>query len=172
LACHRGSAFGEVGLDQGLSQKRFDTLLWNAFRSAPGDRPIVIEGESQRIGRIALPGNLYDVMAGSCKVWCSASLETRVKRLSVEYAREEYREPMAAALDRIRKKLGGVVHAELAAMLAAWDIEGLGRGLIEHYYDRLYYKHRRWQPDIEIDLEDFGEAEHRLSGFWNHRGTL
>ena len=169
LACHRGSAFGEVGLVQELSQKRFETLLWDAFRNAPTDRPIVLEGESQRIGKLSLPGNLYSVMGASCKIWCSASLETRVQRLAVEYAKQEYRDPMATALDRIRKKLGGAIHAELAGMLAAWDIEGLGRGLIEHYYDKLYYKHRPWTPDLEIDLEDFGEAELLLSRFWGKR---
>lgn len=169
LACHRGSAFGEVGLDQGLSQKRFETLLWDSFRQAPADRPIVLEGESPRIGRISLPGNLYEVMAASCKVWCHASLDTRVRRLAVEYAREEYREAMAAALERIRKKLGGQRYAELAGLLAAWDIEGLGRGLIEHYYDKLYYKTRPWTPDIEFDLEDFNEAERLLCRFWDSR---
>jgi tRNA 2-selenouridine synthase len=169
LACHRGSAFGEVGLDQTLSQKRFETLLWDSFRQASPDRPIVLEGESQRIGKISLPGNLYEVMSASCKVWCYASLDTRVSRLAVEYAREEYREAMAAALERIKKKLGGQRYAELAGMLAAWDIEGLGRGLIEHYYDKLYYKHRPWTPDVEIDLEDFNEAEHLLFRFWESR---
>jgi len=169
LACHRGSAFGSVGLDQSLSQKRFETLLWDEFRKAPADRPIVLEGESPRIGRISLPGNLYQVMAESCKVWCSASLETRVQRLAGEYAREEYRAPMAEALERIRKKLGGQRYAELAGLLAAWDIEGLGRGLIVHYYDKLYYKSRPWTPDAEIDLEDFDEAEHLLHRFWEKR---
>jgi tRNA 2-selenouridine synthase len=169
LACHRGSAFGEVGLDQGLSQKRFETLLWDDFRQAPADRPIVLEGESPRIGRIALPGNLYEVMSASCKVWCHASLDTRVRRLAVEYAHEEYRQAMAEALERIRKKLGGQRYAELTGLLADWDIEGLGRGLIEYYYDKLYYKHRPWTPDLEIDLEDYNVAERLMSEFWKSR---
>jgi tRNA 2-selenouridine synthase len=169
LACHRGSAFGQVGLGQQPNQKHFDTLLWDSIRRAPADRPIVLEGESQRIGSISLPGNLYQVMAGSCKIWCSATLETRVKRLAQEYAREEYRPAMAAALERIRKKLGGVRHAELAGLLDAWDIEGLGRGLIEKYYDKLYYKTRPWTPDVEIDLEDFSAAERMLAEFWDKR---
>ena len=169
LACHRGSAFGEVGLDQGLSQKRFETLLWDDFRQAPADRPIVLEGESPRIGRIALPGNLYEVMSASCKVWCHASLDTRVRRLAVEYAHEEYREAMAEALERIKKKLGGQRYAELTGLLADWDIEGLGRGLIEYYYDKLYYKHRPWTPDLEIDLEDYNVAERLMSEFWKSR---
>jgi tRNA 2-selenouridine synthase len=169
LACHRGSAFGSVGLDQSLSQKRFETQLWDQFQRAVGDRPIVLEGESPRIGKIALPGNLYEVMAASCKVWCVTSLDTRVRRLAVEYAREEYRAPMAEALDRIKKKLGGQRHAELAALLAAWNIEGLGRGLIEYYYDKQYYKNRPWTPELELDLEDYSEAERLLSEFWNSR---
>jgi len=169
LACHRGSAFGEVGLVQAISQKRFDTLLWDAFRNAPAGRPIVVEGESQRIGKISLPGKVYDTMAAACKVWCHASLETRVRRLAEEYACQEYREAMATALERIRKKLGGVRYAEIKALLECWDVEGVARGLVEHYYDRLYYKHRPWTPDAEIDLEDFGEAGERLAEFWSER---
>jgi tRNA 2-selenouridine synthase len=87
----------------------------------------------------------------------------------VEYAREEYRAPMAEALERIKKKLGGLRYAELAGLLEAWDIEGLGRGLIEYYYDKLYYKHRPWTPELEIDLEDYCEAERLLSEYWKGR---
>ncbi|HEY3307684.1 MAG TPA: tRNA 2-selenouridine(34) synthase MnmH [Desulfuromonadaceae bacterium] len=169
LACHRGSAFGEVGIVQGLSQKRFETLLWDAFRAAPPERPIILEGESQRIGKLSLPGRLYEVMATSCKVWCHASLETRIKRLSAEYARTEYQGPMAVALDRIKKKLGGKNYDELKGMLEAWDVEGLAKGLIELYYDKLYYKNRPWTPDITVDLEDFKTAERELVEFWSQR---
>jgi len=166
---HRGSAFGEVGLVQHISQKRFDTLLWDAFRKAPCDRPIILEGESQRIGKISLPGTVYETMAVACKVWCSASLETRVRRLAGEYACLEYREAMAMALERIKKKLGGVRYAEIKTLLDNWDVEGIARGLVEHYYDRLYYKNRPWTPDVEIDLEDFGRAGQRLAEFWSER---
>jgi len=166
LACHRGSVFGQVGLEQTLSQKRFDTLLWDAFQRAGTERPIVIEGESQRIGKISLPGNLYDVMAASCKVWCHASLATRIQRLTEEYAHQEYRQPIVEALARIRKKLGGDLHAQLMEMLENWDVEGVCRELILHYYDKLYYKHRPWIPAMELELEDFSCAERRLEFFW------
>jgi tRNA 2-selenouridine synthase len=169
LACHRGSAFGQVGIDRQPAQKRFDTLLWDAIRRAPGDRPIILEGESPRIGSISLPGNLYEVMAGSCKVWCHASLATRVRRLAVEYAHQEYRPAMAEALERIKKKLGGQRYAELAGLLADWNIDGLGRGLIEYYYDKLYYKNRPWTPELEMDLENYNQAEFQLAEFWESR---
>lgn len=172
LACHRGSAFGALGLVEQPSQKRFDTQLWDALRKAPGSRPIILEGESRRIGEISLPGNLYDVMAQSCKIWCSASLDTRVKRLAHEYGHLEHREAMAAALERIKKRLGGSHYAELKEMLEQWDIPGLTRGLIQHYYDKLYYKHRPWTPDAEIELENFHLAEERLKAFWVNRSSV
>lgn len=167
LARHRGSAFGSLGLGEQPPQKLFETQLWNAFRQAPTDRPIVVEGESKRIGRINLPGNLYEVMAESTKVWCDVSVATRVKRLAAEYAREEYRKPMAEALERIRKKLGGPHYEELRAKLAAWDIQGVARDLIEQYYDKLYYRVRKWEPQGTISLEDYTEAERELSEVCN-----
>jgi tRNA 2-selenouridine synthase len=165
IACHRGSAFGALGLKQDFTQKHFETALWNAFRLLPSDRPIVLEGESQRIGKYSLPGRLYQKMAESCKIWCYASLETRIERLKGEYAILEYREAMLEALERIRKKLGGTRYTVLKSMIEEWDVEGIARGLIEGYYDKMYYKHRPWTPDLELELEDFRVAERELEKF-------
>lgn len=169
VACHRGSVFGALGLAQDFTQKHFETVLWDAFRQLQADRPIVLEGESQRIGKYSLPGRLYQKMAESCKVWCHASMEIRIERLTVEYARPEYRGEMQEALERIRKKLGGTRYAELKSRIEEWDVEGIARGLIEGYYDRMYYKHRPWTPDLEIELEDFRQAKTELEQFWGTR---
>lgn len=162
LARHRGSAFGAVGLGTPPSQKKFETSLWNQFRLAPKERPIILEGESPRIGSVSLPGNIYDVMANSIRIWCTASLEVRIQRLAVEYGHKEYQNAMADSLFRIKKKLGGLRHAELAAMLDAWDIEGLARELIIHYYDKLYYRDRTWLPHAELSLEEPEKAKDDL----------
>jgi tRNA 2-selenouridine synthase len=163
LARHRGSAFGSLGMGEQPPQKWFETLLWDAFRKAPADRPIVVEGESKRIGRITLPGNLYEVMAESTKIWCSVTVETRIKRLTAEYAVDTYRQPMAEALERIRKKLGGPQYVELQHKLAVWDIPGVAQDLIEQYYDKLYYRVRKWEPEGTISLEDYDAAEKELA---------
>jgi tRNA 2-selenouridine synthase len=165
LACHRGSAFGSLGLSQELSQKRFDTQLWDAFRRAPTDRPIVLEGESRRIGRINLPGTLYDVMRESVKVWAHASLETRVGRLIAEYALPEYRQGMAEALERIRPKLGGERYQEILGYLDCWDMPRFMEGLIVHYYDKLYYRTRDWTEELTLSLEDYDNAAKELASF-------
>ncbi|HZV81930.1 MAG TPA: tRNA 2-selenouridine(34) synthase MnmH [Geobacteraceae bacterium] len=159
LARHRGSAFGSLGLSQDeLTQKHFETLVWDAFRRLPPGRPVYIEGESRRIGRMTLPGNLYDVMQESFKVWCIASLETRVERLTEEYGLKVYEEGLRDSLLRIKKKLGGEKYAEIAGYLERWEMAPFMTELIVSYYDRLYYRVREWQEDMSLSLEDFPAA--------------
>ncbi len=165
IACHRGSAFGALGLEQDFTQKHFETVLWNFFRRLPVGRPIILEGESQRIGKYSLPGCLYQKMAESCKIWCYASIETRIERLTAEYARPEYKADMLDALERIKKKLAGNRYTELKTSIETWDVAGIARGLIEGYYDKMYYKHRPWTPDLELPFEDLRQAEAELGKF-------
>lgn len=165
LANHRGSAFGALGLSQTLSQKYFESTLWNALRQTPQGKPIVLEGESRRIGKISLPGNLYEVMATSRKIWCKTSLETRINRLIHEYGREEYRDEMAVALLRIRKKLGGEKYDEIAGYLETWELRLFMKGLLENYYDKVYYKTRNWKEDRVLPLDNFAEATRELEEF-------
>jgi tRNA 2-selenouridine synthase len=169
LACHRGSAFGQLGLNQTLTQKRFETLLWDAFRQAPADVPLILEGESERIGRVSLPGDLYQKMAASIRVWCHAELDTRVARLIEEYGLPEYQEEMGAALQRIRKKLGGKICDELAGNLERWELAPFMKGLVVEYYDKVYYKNRDWEGDYQLGLEDFDAAADELMAFLDAR---
>ena len=165
LACHRGSAFGELGLSQTLSQKQFETSLWDALRKLPKGKPLIVEGESKRIGKVSLPGNFYEVMRDSVKVWCNASLETRVARLIAEYGRPEYREGMAEALMRIKKRLGGVTYDEIEGYLSRWELEPFMAELVKNYYDKVYYKTREWQEDLKLSLEEYAAAEVELKAF-------
>jgi len=172
LAVHRGSAFGMLGLEQNLTQKRFESLLWDAFRRVPPGTSIILEGESRRIGRVALPGDMYETMRDGVKIWCEASLETRVRRLLEDYGREEYRDEMVAALDRIRKKLGGHAYAELSGYLHRWELEPFVRELCVSYYDRNYYKVRDWTEDAIISLEDYTDAARELETCLRQRGLV
>jgi tRNA 2-selenouridine synthase len=169
LASHRGSAFGQLGLTQTLSQKRFETLLWDALRKVPAGVPVIIEGESERIGRVSLPGDFYQKMAAGIRVWCFAELGTRVQRLIEEYGLPEYKEDMGVALQRIRKKLGGKICDELAGNLERWELEPFMTGLVCDYYDKVYYKNRDWEGDFNLSLEDFDRAALELTGFLNER---
>lgn len=165
LARHRGSAFGELGLSQDLSQKYFESLLWDAFRRSPPGRPVIVEGESRRIGRLSLPGDLYEAMQAGIKVWCEAPLETRVDRLIEEYGKPEYKEGMAESLQKIRKRLGGEKYEEIAGHLERWDLRPFMAELLVGYYDKVYYKTREWREDKTISLGDYEAAARELDEF-------
>jgi tRNA 2-selenouridine synthase len=172
LARHRGSAFGALGLDRPPGQKQFESMLWDEFRKGKSGRPVILEGESRRIGMLSLPGNMYDVMAESIKVWCDASIETRVARLIKEYGKQEYREGMAEALLRIRKKLGLSKYNEISGYLENWEMELFMAALLATYYDRVYYKSKDWMEEFAVSLENYGEARGNLEEFLDERFPL
>lgn len=164
-ANHRGSAFGALGIVQDLTQKRFESLLWDDFRKLPPGVPVFLEGESRRIGNLSLPGNLHEVMREGTLVWCEASLDTRVRRLMEDYGRAEYRDELGAALLRIKKRLGGEKLAEISGYLQRWEMEPFMRELMVSYYDRLYYKTKEWREDLTLSLEDYDRAMKELAVF-------
>ncbi len=165
LACHRGSAFGSLGLDQSISQKWFESMLWDAMRRGPEGRPVIVEGESRRIGRISLPGNMYEVMNRGIRIWCEASLETRVSRLIEEYGKPAYSDGMAEALSRISRKLGGQKYKEISGYLENWELEPFMASLLDSYYDRVYYNTKDWNADLTVSLENFCTAAGQIDKF-------
>lgn len=65
LAQHRSSVLGAIpGLAQ-PSQKRFDTLIWDALRQIDPIRPVFIESESKKVGNVAVPTALIEAMRRS-----------------------------------------------------------------------------------------------------------
>jgi tRNA 2-selenouridine synthase len=65
LANHRSSVLGAIpGLAQ-PSQKRFDTLIWDAVRRLDPQRPVFVESESKKVGNVAVPLALIEAMRAS-----------------------------------------------------------------------------------------------------------
>lgn len=62
LARHRSSVLGALpGLEQ-PTQKRFDTLVWQALRQLDPARPVFIESESKKVGNVTVPSALIEAM--------------------------------------------------------------------------------------------------------------
>jgi tRNA 2-selenouridine synthase len=65
LANHRSSVLGAIpGVTQ-PTQKRFDTLIWDALRNLDPNRPVFIESESKKVGNVSVPTSLIDSMRSS-----------------------------------------------------------------------------------------------------------
>jgi tRNA 2-selenouridine synthase len=162
-ANHRGSSFGRHVTPQ-PTQITFEhavtlDMLKNQYQQT------VVEDESQVIGALHLPDCLHNKLQSSAIVVVEQSLAVRVENvledyvtaLSAEYVADrgpeqgfaDYKAAMLAAIDRVKKRLGGVLWQEIRTQLSdalnlhektgdiaahrVWIAQ-----LLSHYYDRMY----------------------------------
>lgn len=85
LAKHRSSVLGHIpGVEQ-PSQKRFDSLVWEALQAFDPARPVFIESESKKVGNLRVPDALIDAMRASPCIDLQLPDEERVALLMEDY---------------------------------------------------------------------------------------
>jgi len=85
LANHRSSVLGHIpGLPQ-PSQKRFDSLIWDALRTFDPARPVFVESESKKVGNVRVPDALINAMRESPCIDLHLPNEERVALLLEDY---------------------------------------------------------------------------------------
>jgi tRNA 2-selenouridine synthase len=149
LARHRGSAFGALpgGQPTLISFENALAVAWLRH----GASTLLIEDESRTIGRNAVPEAWFARMQAAPIVLLEADLDERCARIEAEYVSVPLAEGqpaadlearLAGALDRIRRRLGGLRHAAIRSALAEGFRTGAHRtwirALLEQYYDPMY----------------------------------
>lgn len=169
LAGHRGSLFGAIGPQP--SQRRFEGQLALAMARLDPKRPVVIEAESSRIGRLNLPRGLWRAMTTAPRITLDAPLDERARYLAEAYA------DIAADAGRLTAVLGwlrpshpGEVIAEWEALAEARQFTALARSLMQRHYDPRYAKHRaRSAPAVaeihapRLDAEALPDLARRIA---------
>lgn len=85
LANHRSSVLGHIpGVEQ-PSQKRFDSLVWDALQRFDPARPVFVESESKKVGNVRVPDALIDAMRDSSCIDLQLADEERVALLLEDY---------------------------------------------------------------------------------------
>ena len=154
LANHRGSAFGNLGLEPQPSQTYFEALLWDEMRRIPTDGYALAEGESKHIGRLILPARVYAALQVETSLWIEAPIETRVRITLDDYpARDELKHDFLRPLALIRPRLGAENHDRLLGYLEAGRWDDLARELMLLYYDPLY-RHTCPEQRITVTIAD------------------
>lgn len=137
LACHKGSAFGNIGMPEQPSQEMFENLLAVELHKREG-QTIWIEDESIRIGHVNLPKNFWLLMGRSKHFLLEIPFARRL-----EYTVEEYGklpiEKMVNAIIRIKKRLGGLeTKNAINALVEGQTAESFE--ILLRYYDKWYGK--------------------------------
>ena len=165
LANHRGSTFGQLPQPQ-PRQIDFENTLSIALMKllAQGPQRIFLEDEGRLIGRLYLPEVLREKMVQAPMLVVEQSLDERIDVVVADYVLDLGRrytalygddgarlhsEKLCDDLGRIRKRLGGERHQQVADLMAVafeqqWrdaDLSGHRQWiatLLEDYYDPMY----------------------------------
>lgn len=135
LAAHRGSVLGNLPDRPQPSQKHFESRIWDTLRKFAPERPIFVEAESIKIGRLRVPEALIARMWQSPCLRIQMPLTARVMFLTREYAHFLHDLPDLETKLRCLYTLHGRDKIEDWLSLAAqqrWP-ELVERLLVEHY---------------------------------------
>jgi tRNA 2-selenouridine synthase len=152
LAMDRGSVFGSVGIRERVSQKMFDSLLYEELRSV-GEGFVFVEDESRWIGNLHIPEAFWRKKERGIYVEITAPLDLRIKNILQDYTSTEgWEEEAKRAILRIRKYLGPQKFSYVMERFSKGDYEEVVRFLIVEYYDRKYKQFG--EPVVRISSED------------------
>jgi tRNA 2-selenouridine synthase len=153
IAKHKGSAFGSIGMPKQPTQEMFENILSRELRTLRYEpptknknipqiiidhSPIWLEDESQRIGHINLPNELWYTIRKSQIYFLDIPFEERLNHLVEEYGCLD-KENMIEAIERIRDRLGGLETKKAIEHLRENNTIESFRILLK-YYDKWYTK--------------------------------
>ncbi len=147
LANHKGSAFGGINMPEQPSQEMFENKMAVELfsiqkkyspESSPALPTIYLEDESQRIGLVNIPMDIWKQMRTKSLLFIQIPFEERLKFITAHYGKGE-KEKLVNAILRIKKRLGGLETKTAINFLLEDNITEAFRVLL-HYYDKMYKK--------------------------------
>jgi len=159
LAAHKGSVLGGLPDRPQPGQKYFESLLWRQLRGFDPARPVFVESESKKIGRLHTPDGLLARMRSAECLTLEADLSTRVALLKQEYAH------FLTQPERLNRQLDCLADLQGRERIARWQQmarngqwdELVGELLVEHYdpaYNRSLgrnYPQAAQGPQLHLD---------------------
>jgi tRNA 2-selenouridine synthase len=143
LAQHRGSLLGAMPGGQ-PSQKGFETALAVALNALDPARPVIVEAESSKIGRLNIPKSVWQAMIAAPRIDLDIPEAARA-----QYLARAYREVIADA-DLLAEKLHPLRRLRGHAVVDRWitlsrrgALVDLSHALMVEHYDPAYAKSRQ-----------------------------
>ena len=141
LAAHKGSVLGNLPDTPQPAQKGFESQLLAALSALDPARPVFVEAESRKIGRLQVPDALLAAIRGAPGLRIEAPLTARVEFLLRDY---DYAVADPAWLVERLGHLRGLQSNETLArwqtLIAAGAFPVLVEELLTQHYDPLYQR--------------------------------
>jgi tRNA 2-selenouridine synthase len=147
IARHKGSAFGNIGFGKQPTQEMFENILSLellaascriAEMSKAGVESIWLEDESQRIGDVNIPNDLWKTMRQAPVYFLEVPFEQRLNYIIKDYGSFDKMKLIGSIL-RIQKRLGSLETKKAIDFLLANNTIESFRILLK-YYDKWYLK--------------------------------
>ena len=143
LGCHRGSLLGEEPGAPQPSQKHFESLVLRQIEGFDPAKPMWIESESKRLGRLWLPEPLWAVMTAAPVHELHVPAAVRADFLVGGYGHfVAAPDALVEKLETLREPCGGEQVAAWQAMIRAGEWVEFVRSLLECHYDPVYRRCR------------------------------
>lgn len=171
LADHRGSMFGGIGKSP-VSQKNFEAALLRRVEALDNSRPIYIEGESRRIGKVSIPATLFEQMKSARLLLLEASINTRVERTVHEYI-DLYPDTIPTiryTIQQLKPDLGAENVNRLLDRFDKGDYAWCFEFILLNYYDKKYnHALKQMNFELTVSTEDLAAAATRIQSFCEQR---
>jgi tRNA 2-selenouridine synthase len=162
-AQHKGSLLGALPGVVQPSQKQFETRIAQALDGIDLDRPLYMEGESARIGRLAVPPLLVAHMRASPCIEIAATPQARLAYLLRDYAYlGDDREALAGQLGLLKELQGNETVQRWQAWARAGELAPLFAELMALHYDPHYGRSQsnnfvNWPERLQVETADLSE---------------
>lgn len=144
LACHKGSLLGALPDRPQPSQTAFETAIVSAIEGLDLARPVFVEGEGPRIGRLNVPPPLVQRMRAAPVVELQVPHAARLDYLLRDYAYlGERPQWLADQLAPLKPLHGNATIAAWQALALAGGLPQLFSELASQHYDPLYARSQR-----------------------------
>ncbi len=156
LARHRGSSYGQIGLEPQPTNEQFENNLAEEWLDIDPNRVVWFEDESKGMGKVRIVDELFNRIRESDLFIINKSKELRIRHLLHDYAGLDKSE-LEKALVRIKKRIGGNNLKEALEALENNDF----RKVVDislSYYDKAYQygiDKREGVKKIIIPTEEF-----------------
>ncbi|PAF45141.1 tRNA 2-selenouridine(34) synthase MnmH [Helicobacter sp. 11S02596-1] len=172
LANHYGSSFGNVATAKRgqPTQKMFENMLFEEFCKKAGQKFLLIEAESRKLGKVSVPSSLFRSYQNHIIILVKSDLNARIQRITRMYQNISEND-FFTAMEKIKPYVSKNIFCHVQALWENKDLSKIAEILISQYYDKVYripkYSHTITNDDLSKSTQEILEIKKHYETIYN-----